>query len=154
MVDVLPERVSWICGLTLIGLTMPIHAAALVGMAHAMIRLRDRLNLPALGSRAAAVVVVVVIGVAGELLAALHGIEAAIWAGVYLALGALQSPMDAMFYSLDCITTRGASDLKLEPHWRMLGALEAVDGMLLFGLSTAFLFAVIQMSWPLLSRRA
>ena len=32
----------------------------------------------------------------------------------------------------------------MPPHWRMLGALEAADGMLLFGISTAFIFTVMQ----------
>ena len=50
----------------------------------------------------------------------------------------------AMLYSVNSITTRGASGLKLEPEWQMMGALEAADGMLLFGISTAFVFVVIQ----------
>ena len=32
----------------------------------------------------------------------------------------------------------------LQPHWQMMGALEAADGMLLFGISTAFIFTVMQ----------
>jgi hypothetical protein len=40
----------------------------------------------------------------------------------------------------------------LEAHWQLMGALEALNGMLLFGLTTAFLFAVIQKVWPLGSR--
>jgi len=32
----------------------------------------------------------------------------------------------------------------LEHHWRMMGALEATDGMLLFGISTAYIFTVMQ----------
>jgi hypothetical protein len=35
----------------------------------------------------------------------------------------------------------------------MMGALEAVDGMLLFGISTAYIFAVMQLYWPMLFRR-
>jgi uncharacterized membrane protein len=35
----------------------------------------------------------------------------------------------------------------------MMGALEAAAGMLLFGISTAYIFAVIQVYWPMLSRR-
>ena len=35
-----------------------------------------------------------------------------------------------------------------------MGALEALNGMLLFGLTTAFLFAMIQRVWPLGSREA
>jgi len=49
------------------------------------------------------------------------------------------------------MTTRGASGLMLQQHWRMMGALEAAGGMLLFGISTAFLFAVMQLYWPMLS---
>ena len=34
--------------------------------------------------------------------------------------------------------------LMLHPPWQMMGALEAADGMLLFGISTAFIFTVMQ----------
>ena len=54
-------------------------------------------------------------------------------------------PQEALLYSVDSITTRGASGLMLERGWRMMGALEAADGMLLFGISTAFIFAVMQL---------
>jgi hypothetical protein len=94
-----------------------------------------------------------VIGIVGLLLAALHGIEALLWAAAYWWLGALTSPADALLYSIDSISTRGASGLVLERQWRLMGALEAVDGMLLFGISTAFLFTVMQTYWPLLTRR-
>ena len=36
----------------------------------------------------------------------------------------------------------------LETQWPMIGALESLNGMLLFGLTTAFLFAMIQKVWP------
>ncbi len=49
------------------------------------------------------------------------------------------------------MATRGASGLTLERHWQMMGALEAADGMLLFGISTAYIFAVMQVYWPMLS---
>jgi hypothetical protein len=45
------------------------------------------------------------VGAAGLLLAVLHGIEATIWAA-YVWLGALDSPKDAILYSLDSMTTR------------------------------------------------
>ena len=40
----------------------------------------------------------------------------------------------------------------LQQHWRVMGALEAAGGMLLFGISTAFIFAVMQGYWPMLSK--
>ena len=93
-------------------------------------------------------VVIGVIGTVGLLLAVLHGIEAAIWAAAYVWVGALDLRESAILYSIDSITTRGASGLVLQPDWRLMGALEAADGMLLFGISTAFIFAVMQAYWP------
>ena len=75
-----------------------------------------------------------------------------LWAAAYWWLGALSSPTDAILYSVDSMSTRGASGLVLERHWRMMGALEATDGMLLFGISTAYIFAILQAYWPLMTR--
>ena len=74
----------------------------------------------------------------GNDLAALHATEAAIWAAA-VWLGALGSLEAAILYSVNSMCTRGASGVMLATHWLMLGALEAADGMLLFGISTAFL---------------
>jgi hypothetical protein len=104
-------------------------------------------------------IVIGLVGAVGLLLAVLHGIEAAIWAAAYVWLGALDSPQDAIFYScrwtysVDSMTTRGASGLMLQQQWRMMGALEAADGMLLFGISTAYIFSTMQVYWPMLSER-
>lgn len=115
-------------------------------------RLRDRLQSE--GARWHALKITIgLIGVVGLLLAVLHGIEAGIWATVYWWLGALRSPEEALLYSVDSITTRGASGLMLERGWRMMGALEAADGMLLFGISTAFIFSVMQQYAPLIYRQ-
>ena len=62
--------------------------------------------------------------------------------------------MDALLFSVDSMSTRGASGLTLQRHWQMMGALEAVDGMLLFGVSTASLFSVMQMFWSMLAAHA
>ncbi|MGA7734221.1 MAG: hypothetical protein WCB22_02000 [Pseudolabrys sp.] len=52
------------------------------------------------------------------------------------------------------MSTRGASGLTLPRSWQMMGALEAVDGMLLFGVSTAYLFSVMQVYWSMLTAHA
>ncbi len=54
-----------------------------------------------------------------------------------------------MLYSLGAITSYGHAPVFLEGRWRLLGAIEAVNGMILFGLTTAFLFAAIHEVWPL-----
>jgi hypothetical protein len=62
--------------------------------------------------------------------------------------------MNALLFSIDSMSTRGASGLTLQPPWQMMGALEAVDGMLLFGVSAAYIFAVMQVYWSMLVAHA
>jgi hypothetical protein len=77
----------------------------------------------------------------------LHGIEGIVWAVAFRLLGALPDIKSAMLYSLNAMTSYGHANLYLEPRWEMMGALEALNGWILFGLTTAFLFNVIQRSW-------
>jgi hypothetical protein len=49
----------------------------------------------------------------------------------------------ATLNSLEAITSFGHADVYLEDRWRVLGAVEAVNGLILFSLTTAFLFAAI-----------
>ena len=145
---------DWIWGLLLIALTMVIHGTGVLCIALADMRIRVRIERRMrLRPRHMLPFFIGVVALVGLLLAALHGIEAALWAAAYLWQGALNSPADAILYSIDSISTRGASGLMLEHPWRLMGALEAVDGMLLFGISTAFIFTVMQAYWPLLTRR-
>jgi hypothetical protein len=113
-------------------------------MVFALHDIRVRLEIRRLGLRRVFAIVVGTFVAMGLLLIALHGMEAAFWAAVYLWIGALGSPEAAILYSIDSMATRGASGVKLQPHWQMMGALEAADGMLLFGISTAFIFTVMQ----------
>ena len=144
---------NWAWGLSLIALTIVIHVTGMVMMAIGALRIRLRVEMMNLDLRQVIPIVIGGIGAVGLLLAVLYGIEAAIWAAAYVGLGALPSPNDAILYSLDSMTTRGASGLRLEPHWRIMGALEAANGMLLFGISTAYIFAVMLQWWPVLSER-
>jgi hypothetical protein len=78
----------------------------------------------------------------------LHGIEAVIWAIAYCLLGASPDFKSAILYSLNAVTSYGHANLHLAPHWELMGALEALNGWILFGLTTAYLFSVIQKVWP------
>ncbi len=141
---------DWVWGLALIAVTVVVHATGVVMMAIGELKLRGRMERRRFRLRPAVLTVIGVVGAIGLLLSVLHGIEYAIWAVAYAWLGALDSPMDAMLYSIDSMTTRGASGLTLQPHWLLMGALEAANGMLLFGISTAYIFAVMQAWWPFL----
>jgi hypothetical protein len=82
----------------------------------------------------------------------LHALEAGIWAATYRMLGAAPDNETAMLYSLSAITTYGHSPLFLSNHWRLMGALEALNGVILIGLTTALLYGTIQRVWPVESR--
>src|SRR5215470_16298077 len=148
------DHTGLLWGLSLIVLTLAIHAFAVVMMAFAGVKIRVRLDAHGLKVWNLIAIQICIIGVTGLLLALLHGIECGIWAAVYLWLGAVDSPVDAVLYSIDAMSTRGASGVVLERPWRMMGALEAVDGMLLFGVSTAYLFAVMHAYWSMLTAHA
>src|SRR6516165_2259927 len=113
---------SWRWGVLLIVLTMAIHAAAVVTRAFAGLSLRARLETRSLNLWNLIAIQICVIGVIGLLLAVPHGIECGIWAAAYLWLGALDSPTDALLYSVDAMSARGASGLTLQRPWQMMGA--------------------------------
>lgn len=94
----------------------------------------------------------VVIGAIAFLASLLFAIEAGLWAAAYQYVGALPDSKTAMLYSLGAITSYGHVDVFLEPRWRLMGALEALNGIMLFGLTTAFFFDVIQAVRPLARR--
>jgi hypothetical protein len=75
---------------------------------------------------------------------AAHLLEIAVWAEVFVICGEFQFFGTAYYHSAVNYTTLGYGDLLMTPHWRFLGPLEAANGMLLFGVSTAMVFAIIQ----------
>ena len=134
---------SWRWCLSLIALTMAFHAVAIVMMGIVAVKIRVRLEARESNLWNLIPIMICIVTVIGLLLAVALVIECGIWAAAYLWLGAVDSPLEALLFSIDSMSTRGASGLTLQRNWQMLGALEAVDGMLLFGVSTAFLFAVM-----------
>jgi len=73
-----------------------------------------------------------------------HLIEIAVWAALLLICGEFRQFADAYYVSAVNYTTLGYDDLLLSPSWRLLGPLEAANGALMFGVSAAMVFAVIQ----------
>jgi hypothetical protein len=134
---------NWAWGLPLIVFTVILHAYSL-GLLNTGVsarlnqrgRLRSPLSIPSL-----------LIGGTALSLTLLHGVEGVIWATAYRFLGASMDIKSAMLYSLNALTSYGHEELHLAPHWKMMGALEALNGWILFGLTTAFLFTVIQRAW-------
>ena len=57
-----------------------------------------------------------------------------------------------LLYSNGTMTSLGVTGLDIPSRWQILSTVEAVNAMLLFGISTAFIFAMLQDYWPLLSQ--
>lgn len=131
---------DWLWGLPLIVLATVIHVIGLgaigLGVERSLKRARKvhrRLTRFAM-----------VVGATVLWVSALHAVGAAVWAAAYLWLGALPNERLAMLYSISAMTTYGHASPRLADNWQMLGALESLNGMLLFGLTTAFLYATIR----------
>ena len=73
---------NWTWGLSLIALTIMIHATGIAFMILVLHSIRDRMQR-AVAPRHVLAILISLIGAAGLLLAVLHGIEAAIWAAIY-----------------------------------------------------------------------
>src|SRR5215831_3328012 len=111
------ENLAWAWGLSLIAVAMALHATAVVIMTFMAIRIRVRLENRDHALWKLIAVLICMIAVVGLLLAVLHAIECTIWAAAYWWLGAVDSFLEALLYSVDSMSTRGASGLTLQPHW-------------------------------------
>jgi Ion channel len=73
-----------------------------------------------------------------------HLLEIAVWAVVFMVCGEFPEFGLACYHSAVNYTTLGYGDIVMTASWKFLGPLEAVNGFLLFGVSAALVFAVIQ----------
>jgi len=73
-----------------------------------------------------------------------HLTEIALWATLFLICGEFRTFGLAFYHSAVNYTTLGYGDLIMTPSWKLLGPLEAADGALMFGVSTAMIFAIAQ----------
>jgi hypothetical protein len=69
---------------------------------------------------------------------ALHALEIWLYAALYLKLDALQTLREAVYFSTQTYAAIGFGNEALDPQWRLLAAIEGVNGVILLGWSTAF----------------
>ena len=140
-----PWDIDWAWSLPLITMSVIVHVIGLVlifrGAVKVMRRTTDR--------RRFVPMFIAVIGSAALLSTLLHGLEAGFWAAAYRALGALPDGKSAMLYSLSAMTSYGHANVYLKDEWQLMGAIEALCGWLLFGLTTACLFAMFREVWDM-----
>lgn len=121
----------------MVGLTVTIHFAGLLALTWLLRTRGHRFRAHESATRSGAAIVFVVLG-----LVAIHTIEIWIYALAFLTVGALPDFEAALYFSTTSFTTLGYGDVVLDHRWRLFGAIEGANGLLLFGWSTAFLFSV------------
>jgi hypothetical protein len=87
------------------------------------------------------------IGVMVPIISALmviHVLEVSVWALTYLFLDATLAGHDVLYFAFVNYTTLGYGDITPVERWKLLGPLTAMNGVLLFGWSTAFIYAVLR----------
>ena len=141
-----PWRAVWLWSIPLIVVTIVFHSYCLGLLSRGLlILLKDDRK-----KRLTHSLSVFVVGGSSLCTICLHGLEAWMWSVAYHLLGTLGGDRkDAMLYSLSVMTTVGGTNFHLDPGWALMGPLEALDGWILFGLTAAFLFALIQKVWSL-----
>ena len=124
--------------LILIGICLLIHITGIIGLGVVMVSRRRSIERR-FGTIYNALVL---IGVFATLML-LHLAESCIWAVFYTWRGLFENFETSLYFSLATYTTIGYGDVLLPERWRLLGTLEGISGVLLCGLSTAFLFAIV-----------
>jgi len=119
--------------------TIVIHALALISIVH-FVRHQRRLGWA--GVRFWRDVTIVASATLLALTA--HLLEIIVWAMVLVFCGEFAGLGVAFYHSAMNYTSLGYGDIVMSSSWKMLGPLETADGMLMFGVSTAMIFAVIQ----------
>jgi Ion channel len=87
------------------------------------------------------------VGVAARallLIVAAQLVQIGAWAALFVGCREFDDFSTAFYHSAVNFTTLGYGDIVMSPSWKLLGPLEAIAGMLMFGVSTAVLFGVTE----------
>lgn len=133
-------------GALLIVLTVLIQGFGSVGLMRLLFRHHMDADGKVLPRRALIAVIVTALG-----LLLLHCLQILIWAVAYRLLTPVEPIGDlesAVYFSAVTFTTLGYGDITLSSEqWRLLTGIEALNGVLLLGWSTALLYAVVHRTW-------
>ena len=122
----------------IVSVCLVIHVAGILLMAEWLLNRREALERTP-GGRHFALVIVTLFGA----ILFLHLIQTSLWAVFYYAQNLFEDFETALYFSMVSFTTIGYGDVLLPRKWRLLGVIEGFSGVLLCGVSTAFIFAVI-----------
>jgi len=123
----------------LVALTVLFHIAGLAGLIALLQTHGGRVKTPHVRLNQALLVLIAVFA-----LFALHGVEIWLYAAVYALVGEFPDFEDALYFSTSTYATIGYGDLVLSRSWRIVGAIEGVNGIILLGWSTAFFVSIVR----------
>jgi hypothetical protein len=126
-------------GIVTVFITMGIQIAAVVYMLQYLFKLlsrKDRRN----SSRGRTAYV---ISMMMTLLLAGHLIQVAVWAFLFMQLGEFNNYATAFYHSMVNFASLGYGDIVMSDNRRLLGAIEASAGVLMFGLSAGALLSIM-----------
>lgn len=121
----------------IVAICVLIHVGGIVIFAQFLIRRFPTETLVTMSRQA--FLLIIVFGV----VISLHLIETCIWATFYFWNHHFPDYETALYFSLGTYSTIGYGDVVLPQRWRLLGGIEGISGVLLCGLSGAFIFAVV-----------
>ena len=77
-------------------------------------------------------------------LMATHAFEVVVWAWIYKIVGAAPPNAALVYFAFVNYTTLGYGEIVPVPQWQLLGPITAMNGVILFGWSTAVIFEILQ----------
>ena len=125
-------------GLPTMVLCLMLQIALLVVVVRFYMKRQNRVNIASLWSSLAVikgVMLLLVIGNLGQI---------ALWAWLFNLLGEFEQFDDAFYHSTVNFSSLGYGDIVMSEQHKMLGALEAINGVLMIGVSTAALMSTFQ----------
>jgi hypothetical protein len=75
-----------------------------------------------------------------------HLAEVLVWSLIYATVSAAPAGTDLIYFAFVNYTTLGYGDVTPVERWHLLGPMAAMNGVLLFGWSTAVIFEVLRMT--------
>ena len=125
----------------MVTLTVFFHAAGLYALSR-LLRIEEREeaegHIHAMSRRGLSVTLVVILG-----LFAIHGVEIWSYALLYLAIGSVEGLREAVYFSTITYGAIGYSDAAMAERWRLVSAIEGINGIILIGWSTAFFVTLV-----------
>lgn len=90
------------------------------------------------------------------LLTFLHIVQAVVWAAVIYLIPTIEADFNSfqeiIYYSLVTFTTLGYGDYTISSEWKIFSGIEAINGIMLIGWSTALMYSLIQNIYHTLSK--